>query len=218
MRKETRVNLIFLAVFLGVSLPGAFILVKKKSDPLAGRMSLPDSVRRRLPYMSPLHAPGDAVTRYVPPLTGLWVSKVSREQGGVEEIFLRKWRPVVSDDRIVQFIGARRAATDATLFFIAWDTPYKADASKYFVTAELGDHALPARVTAARPLELPRDARRELQNGGFVQVPAHVTWLEVTVADPLTAQSPLTLHISHAGAPAAASTVNVFTNEDFEPK
>src|SRR4051812_9783512 len=102
MSKETRFNLIFLAVFLGISLPGAVILFKKKSDPLAGRMSLPDSVRRRLPYMSPLHAP-DVVTRYVPPITGEWVTRISRAQGGIDEIFLRKWRPVISDDRVVQF-------------------------------------------------------------------------------------------------------------------
>jgi hypothetical protein len=216
MRKETRANLIFLAVFLGISLPGAVILFIKKSDPLAGRMSLPDSVRRRVPYMTPLHTP-DVVTRYVPALTGRWVSKVSREQGGVDEFFVRKWRPVVSDDHVVQFIGVRRGAAEATLFFIAWDAPFDADVGGYSVTARLGDRAVAARVTAARSLELPRDARKELMNGGFARAPSHVTWVEVAVADPLTGREPLTVGLSHGGA-GPASTVNVFTKEDFEPK
>src|SRR4051812_2971504 len=102
MTKETRANLIFLIIFLGISIPGAVILFMKKSDPLAGRMALPDSVRRRVPYMTPINAPDGALTRYIPPLTGQWVSRLAREQAGIDPVAARHWRPIISDDYIVQ--------------------------------------------------------------------------------------------------------------------
>ena len=40
MKRETRVNLIFLIAFLAISLPGAVILFRKKLEPNARRMDL----------------------------------------------------------------------------------------------------------------------------------------------------------------------------------
>jgi hypothetical protein len=57
VRRETRVNLIFLVAFLALSLPGAVILFRKKLDPGAPRMDQPDMMVTRLPYMAPLPAP-----------------------------------------------------------------------------------------------------------------------------------------------------------------
>jgi hypothetical protein len=227
MIKETRANLIFLTIFLGVSIPGAVILVIKKSDPLAGRMALPDSVRRRVPYMTPINAPEGKLTRYIPPLTGQWVRRVAREQGGVDPVATRHWRPIISDDYIVQLIGVRpgKAAGTTTVLLIAWDHPYSADMSRYTVSAKSDSRDVPARLAAARSLELPKDVRKEVMGGGFAAAPAHVTWLEVDVdVDPnlpVATRPPLTLHLSHPaaeGAQPADSSVNVFTNEAFDPK
>src|SRR5258706_12692966 len=100
MKQETRVNLIFLAIFLAISLPGAVILFKSKLDPSAAPMYLPDPVRQRLPYMAPQGTP-DQVARVVRPLTGQWVEKLTRRQGE-GEVLIRKRLPVLSDDHLLQ--------------------------------------------------------------------------------------------------------------------
>ena len=105
MKRETRANLLFLALFLAVSLPGAVILFKKKLDPNASRMGMPEFVRRRLPYMAPLATPDSEVMRVIPPLTGAWVEELNREQGGGAAVFMNGRSPVTSDDRILQVTG-----------------------------------------------------------------------------------------------------------------
>lgn len=221
MSKETRANLIFLTLFLGLSIPGAVILFVKKSDPLAGRMSLPDSVRRRVPYMAPIQAPQGELNRYVPPLTGQWVSGVAKS-AGFDDVALRRWRPVISDDFIVQLVGTRPgpsradASTTTTICLIAWDHPYSTDVSKYTAAAKWGERDVPAKVVAARTLELPADVRKEVMGGGFAAAPAKVVWLEVSVeagGGGGARQGPLTLRLTHPGTGevgAASSTLEVF--------
>src|SRR5258705_13554788 len=82
MKRETRANLIFLTAFLALTLPGAVILFKKKLDPRAPAMSMPDYVRRRLPYMAPQLSLAEQVVRFVPDLTGQWVTQLNRHRGG----------------------------------------------------------------------------------------------------------------------------------------
>src|SRR6059058_3584016 len=98
MSRETRANLIFLVVFLAISLPGAVLLVKKKAEPGAPAMSMPDYVRQRLPYMAPQRT-ADSVIRVVPELTGEWVEQVNRGQGGGPAVLMKGHLPLISDDR-----------------------------------------------------------------------------------------------------------------------
>src|SRR5688500_9795408 len=102
MTRENRANLLFLSLFLGISLPGAVILFKKKLDPAAPAMSLPDPVKRRLPYMFPRPVSTE-VTRYVPKLSGEWVSKINTERGGEPNVLSTRDRlPLLSADRRFQ--------------------------------------------------------------------------------------------------------------------
>src|SRR6266700_2379261 len=101
MRRETRANLIFLTIFLSVTIPGAVVLFKKKLDPSAPPMFMPDFVRRRLPYMASQQSPGQVV-RFVPELTGQWVSEINREHAGGLAVLMVGRQPLVSDDHVVQ--------------------------------------------------------------------------------------------------------------------
>ncbi len=83
MKPETRANLLFLILFLAISVPGAVILVKKKMQAGAAPMSMPDAVLRRLPYMSPLQTPAE-VKRFVPARTGEWIATLARERRKVQ--------------------------------------------------------------------------------------------------------------------------------------
>src|SRR4051794_39962704 len=103
MQRETRANLIFLGVFLMVSIPGAVVLFRKKLDPASPPMFMPDFVRRRLPYMASQQSP-QQVVRYVPELTGNWVTEITRERAGGSAVLTvgRQQQPLVSDDHLIQ--------------------------------------------------------------------------------------------------------------------
>jgi hypothetical protein len=217
MERESRANLIFLVIFLGLSIPGVVILVMKKSDPRGPRLALPDSPIRRLPYMTPLQTPGD-VTRYVPPLTGQWVKTVAHELGNIDNVLTRKWQPIVSDDYVIQALGVRPGTPDSTVMLLVWGGDYAADVNGYSVKAASADQAVPARVTSARAIPMSDDLRHELMNDGYFHPPQNAIWLEIAIGDTAPIGKPLTLQISRTTGLGLPSIVKVFTIEDFQQK
>ena len=117
MKRETRANLIFISVFLCLTIPGAVILFKKKLDPAAPPMFMPDFVRRRLPYMASQLSP-EQVTRYVPDLTGQWVSELTRQRAGTSAVLMSGREPLVSDDHLIQLTAMQHHGAMTTLHFI----------------------------------------------------------------------------------------------------
>src|SRR5439155_25260156 len=78
MTKESRYNLIFLAVLLALMLPGAVILFRKKLEPTLRPMSEPDPVPRTIAYVSNGTVP-PGMRRVEPPHLAEWVDQVARE-------------------------------------------------------------------------------------------------------------------------------------------
>src|SRR5258705_13319164 len=119
MKRETRANLIFLTAFLALTLPGAVILFKKKLDPRAPAMIMPDYVRRRLPYMAPQLIP-EQVVRFVPDLTGQWVTQLNRDHGSGAQELLNGHQAVTSDDHLIQVLPL----APTTINLIPWYDRY----------------------------------------------------------------------------------------------
>ena len=207
MKRETRANLIFIGLFLAVSLPGAVILFKKKLDPTSSPMGMPDYVRRRLPYMVPLATPDSQVIRVIPPLTGAWVSDVHREQGGDGPVWLKGPLPVTSDDRILQVTGLKEAAGGTTFYAIAWEGGFGVEPTRYRVEANAGGEAFPGRVVAARAVAMPTNVKRELMSGGYVKPSSDVVWLEVAFDAALSGKRPLALRVTYDGDGGRPSSV-----------
>lgn len=206
MRRDTRANLIFLLVFLGVSLPGAVILFKKKLDPTAAPLGMPDFVRKRLPYMVPLPTPDDQVIRVVPLLTGEWVSELARERAGGAAVLTRGPLPITSGDRVVQLVAMRDEAPGASVFVLAWEGGYGEDAARYRVTATSAGEPVMGRVVSATAIPMPVPVKRELMSGGYIKPSANVTWIEVRFDAPLKAMGPLTLRVEYAGGAESPAT------------
>ena len=84
MTRESRNNLIFLAILLALLTPGAVILFRKKLQPTLRPMSEPDPVPRTIAYMSPQETP-PGMTRVEPPHLAEWKATLlpasSRERG-----------------------------------------------------------------------------------------------------------------------------------------
>jgi hypothetical protein len=208
MKRDSRANLWFLVLFLGISLPGAVILFKKKLDPTSSPMGMPDFIRRRLPYMVPLPTPDSQVTRVIPPLTGDWVSQLARERCGGAAVLMRGPLPVTSADRIMQVVAmadAKEGGT-TTMCLLAWEGGYGEQADRYRVTASSAGESSEGRVASATAIPMPQAVKRELMSGGYVKPSANVTWVEVKFDAPMKDKRPLGVRVEYAGGSESPST------------
>jgi hypothetical protein len=213
MTRETRANLIFLGLFLAVSLPGAVILVKKKMQPGAAPMGMPDFVRRRVPYMVPLATPDDQVLRVVPPQTGAGVGELIRRRAAGAAEPRHGPLPVTSSDRVVQVTGLKEEGGRTLLYLLAWEGGYGTEAARYRVVATAGaaGERFDGRVVTAEPIPVPEAVKKELMSGGYVKPPAQVTWIEVAFDAPVAATRPLSVRLAYeTGGEPAATAVDIF--------
>jgi hypothetical protein len=211
MKSETRANIIFLAIFLAISLPGAAILFKKKLDPSAAPMYLPDPIHQRLPYMAPQWTP-DEVRRVIPLLTGQWVEQINREQGAGKEMLLHNRLPLISNDRMLQVTAMHYTQERLNVYAIVWESEDEFDAVNYKTSISTGTATQPGRVVAVRKIMMPMAVRNELMNEGYVKPSQFVSWFELQFDGFPPDQASFTLHLScQKGSASWNRSVNLFT-------
>jgi hypothetical protein len=208
MRRETRANLIFLGIFLSITIPGAVVLFKKKLDPASPPMFMPDFVRRRLPYMASQQSPAQVV-RYVPQLTGQWVSEINRERTGGLQVLMVGRQPLVSDDHVIQVTAMQQQdASNTTLYLIVWNAAQTGDPDRYSATLMSGTERRAARVRSTASVAVPAAVKRELMNAGVIQPPDAVTLLTLEVPTVLLNAAPQTLELSYHPGEADPPTLS----------
>ena len=220
MKHETRANLIFFALFLAISLPGAVILFKKKLDPAAPAMFLPDPVRTRIPYTAPVpDLPG--VRRVVPPLTASWLTGVVAERAGAG--FVRVHRagtpgkaPAISDDRAVEVVAMKASGAGTTLCLVIWD-PQWGGVPLRVTAGPPGAAGAEGRPVAGVMIPLPPEVRRELDNLGHSTPPARVRWLEVEFPAAPGVGTELRIEVAAGEGDARRSVVRVAADEVPRP-
>jgi hypothetical protein len=208
VKRETRANLLFLAVFLGISLPGLVVLFKKKLDPQAPPMYLPDPVKTRLPYMAPVLAPPE-VTRVIPEKAGRWVTELARRRAGQPEMLLEARHPVISVDRGLQLVGIQEASGRNTLSLLAWSEEYPAVASQYQVAVECGGKPRAAKMVGAEEVAVPSEVRTELIYGGYAKPPRRVVWLTAEVEGAAPLGRPLVVRVSRTNVANGTASVRL---------
>jgi len=204
VRRETRLNLIFLVAFLAISLPGAVILFHKKLDPRARRMDQPDVMTDRLPYMTPLPVP-PGVKWVVPDRTRAWLEELAKtKMGGLELLSASpagpRWMPIISQDHLVQVMTAIEMPVSTRIGLLIWDASIEPSPGRFAVTVD----AAPARVTGINGVSVPQDVRGELVSLGLTKPPRVVYWLDVESAPLRSAPARLTL--DYDGPPASLHT------------
>ena len=182
MRRETRVNLVFLIGFVILALPGAVILFRKKLDPTAHRLDQPDPILNRLPYMSPLPAPPD-IKWIVPDKTQAWVESLTAP---VPTLSAGppgpQWEPVISADHLLQLLAIHPEPPGEHLTLLLWSELPEPRASQFTIAVD----QTASSVIDAKLTSIPNDVRRELVVGGFVHPPKDVVLLDVKSPVPLT--------------------------------
>lgn len=181
MTKEVRNNLIFFALFMVISVPGAVMLFKKKLDPEAAPMYLPKPTPNQAAYMHPIEVP-TRVARVMPVGVAEWTAGLAGEH--FPALQLRETGlPVMSRDRHVEVL----ASGVDEIGLLVWD-----DASA--VTVDAGS------AEVVEQLDVPGYLVESIKNVGYPVPPARVTVVRLELspvqADP---ESSRTLALSWDG-------------------
>ena len=171
MQRETRYNLIFLAVLLAVLLPGAVILFRKKMEPTVRPMYLPDPVPTAVAYLSPEPTP-PGKTRVEPARTAEWVKGLARDRGVMEVLRGSDGLPLTSDSKTFQIVSARPAGQAIHVTLIEWRDP----------SANWTLNGRPPAKSHQTQLGIPQIIREELGEYGVVVPPKEIVWRELEFA------------------------------------
>lgn len=181
MKKETRHNLIFLVLFLAISLPGAAMLFRAKLDPDARIMYLPPSVRKTLAYMVP-HATAGDVVRTQPAEVMRFVEE-RLMHGSPQRKPLRRdaaggrQEPILSSGRNYELLDIQYLGGTVTVYVLLWNP------GEGTQQHALGSVAIPGqwegRIDSAKTRTLPEDIREVLREHGYTNPPSRVTWMKI---------------------------------------
>jgi hypothetical protein len=178
MRRETRLNLLWIVVLIALMLPGAVIIFRKKFKPGEQPMSFREPVRTSAVFMDPSGFP-PGFQRVVPRRTADWVAGLLRDELGasVEMLLVEQGgtrTPVVSSSRRVQLAGWS-GNTSRRAVLLVWDDTAPDDVSIS------GEDSSPVAQVSRRGVALPREISLELRDAGYVRPPKQVTVLVMDV-------------------------------------
>lgn len=206
MSRETRVNLILLAVLVVAMAPGGYILFKKKIDPTARPMNRPDFARRHLVFIDPTPAPRD-LPRLMPSMTATWVSDLARREMASGMLTLPPAQeetdaepspplPIMSERRLAQVVSVRGYADGFDLGLLVWNLPRGTKSASLSAEISGGAEAdeSDSSVIASQTLTLPAAIKRDLQQSGLPAPPQQVLWA-ITRITGASASGPITLSI-----------------------
>jgi hypothetical protein len=198
MTRETRLNVVFLVLFLAASVPGGVMLFLKKLDPAEAPMYLPKPVRKTLAAVDPTPAPPQ-VERVIGPVTVRWLdraSMLSAVQGGGatgERSRISPGDPLRASEVLTSvrrsFQLLRRGWNGDRLLIEAmiWDPSLFVagpDENPYVTLDGPKIDASSGTVVSSEVVDVPLDVRRELQSLGFVDPPAKVRMMTVAFDSP----------------------------------
>jgi len=215
MTRETRSNLIFIAVILAILTPGAVILFRKKLQPTLKPMGMPEAVQREVAYMSPLATP-PGKKRVEPPQTARWLETLVRDRiGDAEKLqgrtILRPadadGLPLMSDKKTFQLVAVEPLESQVRLWMLLWEHNPEREETW---SVKLADSADSFKIIDTRPVELPDIVREELGETGVTKPPHEIVWQELLI--PKSADGTIHLQRGSRGNADFVNFVPSFTN------
>lgn len=180
MKSETRANWIFLALFMLVMGPGLIILTMKAYKKGAAGMN-PPAPQSVSSYNNP-NPQNPALPRVVPPQTAGFVDAITQRLQQLQPELIRAERvrgslPTMSEKRLLEFVAAGEGKDASFIGLVGWDRTFAPLPSLYRFTAVRGEREAPATMLAYEQLNLPIEARSELQSYGYTLPPDSVLWI-----------------------------------------
>jgi hypothetical protein len=222
MTRETRANLIFLAVILAILTPGALILFRKKLAPTLKPMGMPEPVPTEIAYLSPLETPPGR-KRIEPPHTAKWVESLVRERIGARRLsneFLPVIRaqnsdglPAVSDRKTFQVIATSEYANSMSIWVLIWQpdpSPLLDAQVKWHLRNSSTGETVTSRANETQRITVPPLVREELGEFGVLRPPHEVVWQHVELIPKPAVSS--TLHHTSRGQDDFVNFAPSFTN------
>lgn len=204
MKRETRLNLLFLVVFLVLSLPGAVILFRKKLDPAASRMDQPDAMLRQMPYMAPPPVP-PGVRWMVPPATRAWLDELTRQKAGTPMASAvvggPEWEPIISADHRLQVMSVVPGQDATTAALLVWHGATSTDPASYPLQVQIGSRDEQGTIASIEAVPIPANVRKELVSLGYAHPPTQVLWLRAHWPGDLAAGQTVHLDLMGSGNP-----------------
>jgi hypothetical protein len=197
VKRDTKLNLIFLTIFLAASLPGAVILFRKKMQPSSRPIFMTDEVDRRVPYMAPPNTP-PSYRRVIPPLTERWLADLVHERTGLPGVVAStdargNRQPILSEDDQVQLVANRLVDGKVIVDLVWWDPALAANTARFAAHLNSPEGSTPAHVDRAEKIELPKEVKTELMNLGLLKTPPSIVWLEISAPQPASGSSSITI-------------------------
>lgn len=180
MKSETRANWIFLGLFMLVMAPGLAILtIKAYRKGNAAGMN-PPAPHTAAAY-NDTNPQNPALPRLVPPITKGFVESIAQRVQGLEPELRRvtadDGSPVMSDQRSLELISTGADAKSRFVALIGWHRRFAPLPSLYSFTAVREDGESAPTLSAYEQLNLPIEARKELQQYGYTIPPDSVLWM-----------------------------------------
>jgi hypothetical protein len=168
--RENRYNLIFIAVLIALLTPGAVILFRKKMQPAARPMYLPDPVPRSIAYMSRGEVP-PGMTRVEPAHLAEWKAALVKEwlpTAGPPPRD-RLGLPVMSEGKAFELLAVGRTRDDNSILVMLWQDVKPDEPMRWTWQLTVG------RIEQSRTIVVPDIVRQELGDAGVLAPPHQVT-------------------------------------------
>jgi hypothetical protein len=183
MKKEIKINLIFIVILLLLCAPGAFILVRKKLNAEAS-YTWPDEIRKKWAYMDPV-VNARSLPRFTPPKTGVWVSEAMnsliKSPGLVSLVPTSRFDAIMSEGLDFQLCAHSPTEGNRRLTLLGWNKIHKdiKDQFEFSATTASGK-TVRGNIEGLKRLMLHVDIREELRDAGYTNPPpSAVVWIEV---------------------------------------
>lgn len=202
MRKEVKLNLLFIGILIVLMAPGIVIVMRKKLSGSSKPSYLPHDVPMSVAYNQPPPVP-PRLPRVEPSEARQWVTQLLQERVGPNALLSRSEggaAPVMGDAFVTQLLTVAPRESGWTVCVMLWTE--RQDVSERNPTLTLissTGRPIVEHVSVER-LDVPKLVRHSLQKVGYIRPPEKV-WLLTGQAGPTNA-TPASLTVRFAGQDA----------------
>jgi hypothetical protein len=212
MNKETKYNLIFLAIIMAIVTPGMVMLFIKKMQPGAKPITMRDPVRKVAVYVDPMDLPG-SMKRVVTPEAAEWVRSLT--PAGENPTVRSETTPPptmtwVSNNRKFELLAVGGHPRGTQAYLLIWAPNTSAEEGNLETYWDLGDNKRGTAVQSRiQHFKVPEDVRKSFVDLGYSKPVKDVTLLHVVYGMNITEAKASKLVVGYTGPEAWTDSLSI---------